>query len=36
MSEGENEKLNSVGEFLNSLPGLNVGYSNFGELFLNS
>ena len=34
MSEGENYKLNSVGEFLKSLPVLNVGYSDFGEFFL--
>ena len=34
MSEGENDKLNSVGEFFNSLPGLNVGYSDIGKLFL--
>ena len=33
MSEGENDKLNSVSEFFNSLPGLNIGYSNSGELF---
>ena len=32
MSKRDNGKPNSVGEFFNSHPDLNVGYSDFGEL----